>query len=94
MTSCFRSQITWAHGALLFHSGKRRSRHTRVTVSSKGCIKIKNIEPFDSGTYTCMGEYLEGQIQVFIGFYLLRNLHRISFIQGIFYVSWDQFNMQ
>ena len=53
----FRSQITWAHGALLFHSGKRRSRHTRVSVSSKGCIKIKNIEPFDSGTYTCMGEY-------------------------------------
>ena len=52
-----RSRITWAHGALLFHSGKRRSRHTRITVSSKGCIKIKNIEPFDSGTYTCMGEH-------------------------------------
>ena len=52
-----RSRITWAHGSLLYHSGKRRSRHARVSVSSKGCVKIKNIEVEDGGTYTCMGQY-------------------------------------
>ena len=54
-----RSRITWAHGSLLYHSGKVRARHTRVSVSSKGCVKIKNIQMEDSGTYTCMGQYSE-----------------------------------
>ena len=51
-----RSKITWAHGNLLFHSGKKRSRHSKISVSSKGCVKIKKIEQYDEGVYTCMGE--------------------------------------
>ena len=51
-----KSKITWAHGSILFHSGKRRSRHSKISVSSKGCVKIKKIAQYDEGVYTCMGE--------------------------------------
>ena len=54
---CFaRSKVTWAHGSLLFHSGKKRSRHSKISVSSKGCVRIKKISEEDEGVYTCMGE--------------------------------------
>ena len=51
-----KTKITWAHGSILFHSGKRRSRHSKISVSSKGCVKIKKIAQYDEGVYTCMGE--------------------------------------
>ena len=67
-----KAKITWAHGSILFHSGKRRSRHSKISVSSKGCVKIKKIAEYDEGVYTCMGESSHDDIfiqMIFIYFY-------------------------
>jgi len=60
----YRSKITWAKGSLLFHSGKRRSRHSRISVSSKGCLKIKKIELYDDGVFTCMASKSSAKIRI------------------------------
>jgi hypothetical protein len=41
---------------MMFHSGRKRARHSKVSVSGKGGLKIKTIGFEDSGVYTCMGE--------------------------------------
>ena len=46
----------WAKGNLLYHSGKKRTRHSKVSVSEKGGLKIKNIGSNDGGVYTCTGK--------------------------------------
>jgi len=59
-------QITWARGNIMFHSGKKRARHSKVSVSGKGGLKIKTIGFKDSGIYTCMASKSRAQIEVFV----------------------------
>ena len=46
----------WAKGNVMYHSGRKRGRHSKVSVSGKGGLKIKTIGFTDSGVYTCMGK--------------------------------------
>jgi len=61
-----KTKITWAQGNLLYHSGKKRARHSKVSVSAKGGLKIKNIGFNDGGVYTCMASKSSAQLEIFV----------------------------
>ena len=48
--------MKWLKGDSMFmYSNKRRGRHHKVSVSSKGLLKIKTVGLRDSGVYQCKG---------------------------------------
>ena len=50
---CSRTEIVWAKGDQLFSGRKRRARHSKISVSRKGILKIKDIDTKEAGRYTC-----------------------------------------
>jgi hypothetical protein len=45
----------WAKGDQLYSGRKRKGRHSKVSVSRKGILKIKDIDYKEAGRYTCLG---------------------------------------
>ena len=69
---CSRTEIVWAKGDQLFSGRKRRARHSKISVSRKGILKIKDIDTKEAGRYTCLGKftlyllYTIGKVKLYI----------------------------